>query len=677
MTHDFSPTHLTMRVALLISLFGTLPLCGAFSGTPASRIDGSRQGLTAASLGRLLPFSRTPLAFSSLQSVATPDVAITTGTSKEIPSSESLSSNSQTQAAPLLEIARRRNLAIISHPDSGKTTMTEKLLWYGGAIQSAGMVRHKSRGKSTTSDFMAMEQERGISISSTVLQFDYLGQKLNLVDTPGHEDFSEDTYRALAAADNAVMLLDGSKGLEAQTRKLFAVTRMYANMPLFTFVNKMDRPALSPYEIIDQIQTEFNLTTYPVLWPIGDGPRFRGVLDRTTNTVHLFSRRTGDSSAGKQQLMEEKQILFSDTAALQESLHDDMELYEKLVEDVEILEELIDPLDLNRVKSGSQSPLFFGSAMTNYGVELFLQKFCQMSTSPLPRTTTVPVPTSNRAGQEASTSTTGDETDQDEEMKNAHNNIISPEYEEFSGFIFKTQANLDPKHRDRLAYVRIVSGMYAPGMKVSHSRTKTNKKYTLTQAQALFGNDRTTIDAAFPGDVIGINNPGNFAIGDTLYTGTNRVSFPPIPSFSPERFAYIRSPNPSSYKSFRKGIDQLLDEGAIQALRQRKDDGGGPLLLAAVGQLQFEVVQARLQNEYNVESILEQIPSYSIARWADAGWDAVDKADAAGKLFGTMIVQDRWQRPVLLFRNEWKASSVETEEAYLCLKPWSQPPDIL
>ena len=250
---------------------------------------------------------------------------------------------------------------------------------------------------------------------------------------------------------------------------------------------------------------------------------------------------------------------------------------------------------------------------------------------------------------------------------------IPPEYDEFTGFVFKTQANLDPKHRDRLAYVRIVSGSFQKGMKVGHSRSKLSKKYNLAQAQNLFGSDRETVDVAYPGDVIGINNPGNFAIGDTLFTGNNMIAFPGIPSFSPEVFAYIRNPNTSTYKSFQKGIDQLLAEGAVQALRQRNDDGGGPLILAAVGQLQFEVVQARLKSEYNVDSDLEPI-NYTLARWATGGWEAVDKADADGKLFGIQIVQDRWKRPVLLFRNEWKAASVAEEEKYLELKPWAKPP---
>lgn len=360
-------------------------------------------------------------------------------------------------------------------------------------------------------------------------------------------DFSEDTYRALAAADNAVMLLDAAKGLEPQTRKLFEVTRM-RKLPLFTFCNKMDRPALSPYEIMDQIEAEFNLESFPVLWPIGDGDRFKGVLDRMENTVHLYSK--SEQRGGKADV---QIVPIDDIEKLQELIADD-ELFEKLMEDREILDELIVPLDMDRVYAGDLTPLFFGSAMTNFGVQLFLDKFLDMGVKPATR-----LAVSKDVGAEDGVE-------------------VTPAHEEFTGFIFKTQANLDPKHRDRLAYVRVVSGVYEKGMKVGHSRSKAGKKYNLAQAQALFGSDRSSVDVAYPGDVIGINNPGCFAIGDTLYTGPNRVAFPGIPSFSPEKFAYIRSPNPSDYKSFRKGMDQLLDEGAVQALRQRNDDGGGPLV---------------------------------------------------------------------------------------------------
>lgn len=521
--------------------------------------------------------------------------------------------------------------------------MTEKLLLYGGAIQQAGAVRMKAEQRGTASDFLFL-------LSSTVMNFDYNDLRVNILDTPGHQDFSEDTYRALAAADNAVMLLDGAKGLEPQTRKLFEVCRL-RRLPLFTFVNKMDRPALTPYDLMDQIETEFGLETHPVLWPIGDGDRFKGVLDRIDGVVHLYQK-----SSKRGAKADVVQVPLEDEDTLREMI-DDAELFDKLMEDSELLKELLNPLDMDRVMAANQSPLFFGSAMTNFGVQLFLDKFCNMGTKPLGRPSESEGAVTAMAGEEDRTS----------------GEMIDPENEEFSGFIFKTQANLDPKHRDRLAYIRIVSGSYSKGMRVSHSRTKGGKKFQLAQAQALFGSTRDTVETAFPGDIIGVNNPGNFAIGDTLYTGNKRIAYPGIPSFSPEKFAYIRNPNPSTYKSFTKGIDQLLDEGAVQALRQRNDDGGGPLLLAAVGQLQFEVVQARLQNEYGVESQMEPI-GYTLARWANGGWDAVDKADADGKLFGIMIVQDRWKRPVLLFRNDWKADSVAKEDEYLELVAWAAPP---
>mmetsp|Transcript_1671 Transcript_1671/g.1984 ORF Transcript_1671/g.1984 Transcript_1671/m.1984 type:complete len:426 (+) Transcript_1671:48-1325(+) len=415
------------------------------------------------------------------------------------------------------------------------------------------------------------------------------------------------------------------------------------NLPLFTFVNKMDSPGLSPYEIMDQIMEEFQLETFPIVWPIGDGDRFKGVLDRLTDTVHFYQKPIKRGSKA-----EVIQVPFSDTAQIKEIIND-AELFDRLMEDYELLNELIEPLDITRVMAGTQSPMFFGSAMTNFGVQLFLDKFCDMGTKPL--------------GRNAVTPTHPTESDPQP---------IDPHSDEFSGFVFKTQANLDPKHRDRLAYIRIVSGTYEKGMTVKHSRSKPSKKYNLAQAQALFGSDRQSIDVAYPGDVIGINNPGTFGIGDTLYTGSP-VAFPGIPSFSPEKFAYLTSPNPSSRKAFQKGMDQLLAEGAVQSLRQRNDDGGGPLILAAVGELQFEVVQARLLNEYGVESRLEQI-SYTLARWADGGWESVDKANADGKLFGSMIVMDRWKRPVLLFRNDWKAAAVAVDEPYLELAPWSKPP---
>lgn len=579
-------------------------------------------------------------------------LAVATSTDDDETAITASSGEALTYKAPQQEIDRRRNLAIISHPDSGKTTMTEKLLLYGGALQQAGAVRHKAQQRATQSDFMEMEQERGISISSTVMTFDYQDYRINLLDTPGHQDFSEDTYRALAAADNALLLLDAAKGLEPQTRKLFQVCKL-RKLPIFTFCNKMDRPALAPLEIMDQIEAEFGLEPHPMVWPIGDGERFKGVLDRTTRIVHFYTKASQRGGKAQQQ-----EVSLDDTETLLSIFKDDMDLYDKLMEDAELLEELISPLDMDRILAGEQTPLFFGSAMTNFGVDLFLNTFCDMGTKPKGR-----IQDDITANMAVAAAEEGDA-------------LIPPEHEEFTGFIFKTQANLDPKHRDRLAYVRVVSGMYEKGMKVGHSRSKVSKRYQLSQAQSLLGSDRTSLEVAYPGDVIGIHNPGNFFIGDTLYTGPAKVAFPGIPSFSPEKFAYIRSPNPSDYKAFRKGLEQLLDEGAVQALRARNDDGGGQLILAAVGPLQFEVVQARLRNEYGVESILEPL-GYSLARWANAGWEAVDKADAAGKLFGIMIVQDRWKRPVLLFRNDWKAASVAEEEKDLELVAWAQPPNVV
>ena len=368
------------------------------------------------------------------------------------------------------------------------------------------------------------------------------------------------------------------------------------------------------------------------------------MLDRISNEVILY-----DKAEKRGQRAAARKIPFSDKEAVKEAIGDE-ELYEKLIEDEELLEGLLPPLDRDRILEGSQSPLFFGSAISDFGVDRFLEYFVDYGSLP--------------ANREA---VFDDNVSKEED--------VTASYPEFTGFVFKMQANLDAKHRDRLAYVRVVSGKYEKGMKVKHSRSKNSKTYNLAAAQALFGQNRESLEVAYPGDVIGINNPGLFSIGDTLYTGSTKISFPGIPSFSPEKFAYITNPNPSSYKSFSKGISQLLDEGAIQMLRQRGDDGGGPIILAAVGQLQFEVVLARLKDEYGVEAKLDPI-SYNLARWAEGGWDAVDAADGDGKLFGTLVVQDRWERPVLLFRNDWKARDIENEVKGLMLKPHSLPPQI-
>lgn len=515
-------------------------------------------------------------------------------------------------------VNRRRNFAIISHPDAGKTTLTEKLLLYGGAIHEAGAVKARRAERHATSDWMAMEQQRGISITSTVLQFEYLQCQINLLDTPGHQDFSEDTYRTLAAADNAVMLEDAAKGLEPQTRKLFEVCRM-RSIPIFTFFNKLDRPGREPLELLDEIEQELGLHTYAVNWPIGMGDRFKGVYDRRYQKVHLFER----SHHGRKEAMET--VIHLTDPRIEDWLETD--LYHQLKDDLELLDELAAPFDLDLVHQGKMTPVFFGSAMTNFGVELFLNAFLDYALKP-----------------SSHPSTQGE---------------IEPSYPEFSGFVFKLQANMDPKHRDRIAFIRVCSGKFEKDMVVHHARS--GKSVRLSRPQKLFGQDRESLEVAYPGDVIGLNNPGVFAIGDTIYTG-QRLEYAGIPCFSPELFAYLRNPNPSKFKQFRKGVAELQEEGAIQIMHSVDEAKRDPIL-AAVGQLQFEVVQFRMQNEYGVETTLELLP-YSVARWVDGGWDALT---AVGRLFNSITVKDLWNRPVLLFRNEWNCHQVQSDHPDLQL----------
>jgi peptide chain release factor 3 len=517
------------------------------------------------------------------------------------------------------EVEKRRNFAIISHPDAGKTTLTEKLLLYGGAIHEAGAVKARRAQRHATSDWMEMEQQRGISITSTVLQFDYRDVRVNLLDTPGHQDFSEDTYRTLAAADNAVMLEDAAKGLEPQTRKLFEVCRM-RSLPIFTFFNKMDRPAREPLELLDEIEQELGLATYAVNWPIGMGEQFRGVFDRRTRQFHLFERTAhGSKEAGKT-------IIDLGDPRIEDLV--DRDLYYQFKEELEMIEELGPALDLDAVHAGQLTPVFFGSAMTNFGVQLFLDAFMDYALKPGPRA-----------------STQGD---------------IEPTKEDFTGFVFKLQANMDPKHRDRVAFIRVCSGKFEKDMVVNHARS--GKNVRLSHPQKLFAQGRESLEEAFPGDVIGLNNPGVFAIGDTIYQG-QRLEYEGIPCFSPELFAFLRNPNPSKFKQFHKGVTELREEGAVQIMFSADEAKRDPIL-AAVGQLQFEVVQFRLKNEYNVDTRLEPLP-YSVARWVEGGWEALDKA---GRLFNTTTVKDAWGRPVLLFRNEWNVQQVEGDHPELKLR---------
>lgn len=508
----------------------------------------------------------------------------------------------QTELADAVEA--RRNFAIISHPDAGKTTLTEKLLLYGGAIHEAGAVKARRAQRHATSDWMEMEQQRGISITSTVLQFAYQHCQINLLDTPGHQDFSEDTYRTLAAADNAVMLVDAAKGLEPQTRKLFEVCKL-RSLPIFTFINKLDRPGREPLELLDEIEQELGLQTYAVNWPIGMGDRFQGVFDRRSRKIHLFQR----SDHGKREAID-TQLDLGDPQI--ESLLD-QELYSQLKEELELIEELGSPLDLEQVHSGKMTPIFFGSAMTNFGVELFLEAFLDYALKP---------------GAYESTQGT-----------------IEPTHEDFSGFVFKLQANMDPKHRDRVAFIRVCSGKFEKDMTVSHART--GKTIRLSRPQKLFAQGRNSLEEAYPGDIIGLNNPGVFAIGDTIFQG-KKLAYEGIPCFSPELFAYLKNPNPSKFKQFQKGVSELREEGAVQIMYSEDEIKRDPIL-AAVGQLQFEVVQFRLQNEYGVDTRLELLP-YSVARWVKGGWSTLE---SVGRIFNAITVKDSWGRPVLLFKNEW------------------------
>lgn len=527
-----------------------------------------------------------------------------------------MSSELQTEIQEAVE--KRRNFAIISHPDAGKTTLTEKLLLYGGAIHQAGAVKARRDQRKATSDWMEMEKQRGISITSTVLQFEYRNFQINLLDTPGHQDFSEDTYRTLAAADNAVMLIDAAKGLEPQTRKLFEVCRL-RGLPIFTFINKLDRPTREPLELLDEIEQELGLKTYAVNWPIGTGDRFKGVFDRRHQGIHLFERRAHGS-----QQAQETAIKLGDPKI---EAHLEQELYYQLKEELEILQELGGDLDLKELHDGQITPVFFGSAMTNFGVQLFLEAFLEYALQP--------------------------------EGRNSSVGVVDPTHPEFSGFVFKLQANMDPKHRDRVAFVRVCTGKFEKDMTVSHART--GKTVRLSRPQKLFAQDRESIEEAYGGDVIGLNNPGVFAIGDTIYSGT-KLEYEGIPCFSPEIFAYLKNPNPSKFKQFQKGIQELREEGAIQIMYSTDDFKRDPIL-AAVGQLQFEVVQFRMLSEYGVETNLEPLP-YSVARWVTGGWTALEKA---GRIFNSMTVKDNWERPVLLFKNEWNLNQVKADKPELGL----------
>eukprot|EP00879_Flechtneria_rotunda_P013063 GHRR01013643.1.p1 GENE.GHRR01013643.1~~GHRR01013643.1.p1 ORF type:complete len:602 (+),score=167.68 GHRR01013643.1:1048-2853(+) len=538
-----------------------------------------------------------------------------------------------------------------------------RLLLYGGAIHEAGEVKARAHNRSATSDWMELEKSRGISITSTAMTWCYQGTQLNLLDTPGHQDFSEDTYRTLAAADNAVLLVDGAKGIEPQTRKLFSVAKL-RGLPVFTFVNKMDRPALNGFIIIEQLETEFNLQSYPVTWPIGSGDRFCGVYHRPTNKVLLYTKGgRGKGATGIQYDL--------DDPALQDLIEAD--LYEQLQEEVELLQVLGEEPSREDIMAGRVTPIFFGSAFNNFGVDLFLNSFIQMSCRPIPTrakgnpAALLPVVEEEQrvgiSGSSSSSLGTGSSSSSGGSIEG----LVRPDSPHFSGLVFKLQANMDPKHRDKVAFVRVVSGRFQKGMKAKVART--GRTLSLSRPQQMFAQSRATVQEGFAGDVIGLTNPGAFAIGDTIYAGPE-INFPPIPSFSPELFAYMRCA-PNQKKAFNKGIDGLLGEGAMQVLYSQDEYITDPIL-AAVGQLQFEVVQYRMKDEYGVDTTLEPL-GFSMARWVIGSWPAVE---AAGRMFNTQIVKDRYGRPVLLFRNEFAFKQVMAEEGDKLgdLSPYALPP---
>ena len=521
--------------------------------------------------------------------------------------------------SPAQEIARRRTFAIISHPDAGKTTLTEKFLLYGNAIHLAGTVTARKNQRATASDWMELEKQRGISISSTVLQFDYAGFAVNLLDTPGHKDFSEDTYRVLTAVDAVVMVIDAAKGIESQTRKLFEVCRR-RGVPIFTFMNKCDRPTRNALELLDELETVLGLQSSPVIWPLGNGPSFKGVFDRRTREVHLFERTPG----GKYQAP--VNVTSLEDPAVREKLDD--YTYEQVKEQLEMLDGAGHPFDLTAVRAGQQTPVYFGSAVNNFGIQLLLDGFLKDSIPPSPRrSVSIQNPKSK-----------------------IDNWTVPVTHEKFSAFVFKIQANMDPKHRDRIAFVRVCSGKFERDMTVFHPRT--GKTMRLSSSHKLFGQERETVDEAWPGDVIGLIGHSDFHIGDTL-TEDKAICYDEIPRFPPEVFTFIANPNPSDAKKFRAGLEQLLQEGVMQSITLRAGTTSATLL-AAVGVLQFEVVQWRLQSEYNAASRLDPSP-WTVMKWVAPATEDAKLPDltrlivATGVTFGT----DKLDQPVALFPNEW------------------------
>lgn len=523
------------------------------------------------------------------------------------------------------EIGKRRTFAIISHPDAGKTTLTEKFLLYGGVINQAGSVKGKATAKHAVSDWMEIEKERGISVTSSVLQFNYGDFCINILDTPGHQDFSEDTYRTLMAADSAVMVIDASKGVEAQTRKLFKVCTM-RHIPIFTFINKMDREAMDTFELLDDIENELGIATCPVNWPIGSGKEFRGVYDRETKKVELFSDTQKGTTQGDVKKVDindpELAWLISDSQRVQ------------LEEEIELQDGAGAPFDQELVSKGELSPVFFGSALTNFGVETFLQHFLKMTSSPLPR-----------------------KSDQ---------GMINPmEEESFSAFVFKIQANMNKAHRDRIAFMRICSGQFEAGMDVFHIQG--GKKVRLSQPQQMMASERHMVQEAYGGDIIGVFDPGIFSIGDTLTTSPSKFAYEGIPTFAPEHFARVRQVDTMKRKQFMKGINQIAQEGAIQIF-QEYNTGMEEIIVGVVGVLQFDVLKYRLENEYNVEIRMDSLP-YEYIRWIENEDVDMDKLSGTSDM---KKIKDLKDRPLLLFVNEWSIRMTQERNEGLILSEFGR-----
>jgi peptide chain release factor 3 len=556
------------------------------------------------------------------------------------------------------EIQKRRTFAIISHPDAGKTTLTEKLLLYGGAVQLAGSVTARKNQRATTSDWMELEKKRGISISSTVLQFDYAGFRINLLDTPGHKDFSEDTYRVLTAVDSVVMVIDAGKGIESQTRKLFEVCRQ-RGVPIFTFMNKCDRPTLEPLALLDDLEKVLGIGAFPVNWPIGNGPDFKGVFDRRAKQVHLFERTVGG--------MFRAPVDIGDLSApvIREQL--DEQTYHKVTEELGMLDLAGEDFDEAAVLAGKTTPVFFGSGVNNFGVQLLLDGFLRHAPGPKGRHSATGVRPS--PGAETSAARGGLKSSSALERSplaapgDGRTPFIAPEHPAFSGFIFKIQANMDPRHRDRIAFLRVCSGKFERDMTVLH--VQGGRKVRLSSSHKLFGNERETLNEAYPGDVIGLVGHDGFGIGDTLTTDP-AITYQEIPRFTPETFAYLHNPNTAKYKQFRQGLDQLLQEGVIQVLHL-KDVASKVPLLAAVGPLQFEVTQYRLQNEYGAESRLEQAP-WNVVRWLPPGMKEPE-LEALSLPTGSRLAFDNDRYPVVLFPNEWSANYFAQNHPKVLLSP--------